>query len=65
MTTTTTPVKGGAAMTAEREFEREPVMLQKRIGSTLFEVTIRFSATSKETMQDKILRLVEREVQND
>jgi len=40
------------------------VKLQKRIGSTLYEVSVRFSATSKETMQDKIFRLIESEVKS-
>jgi len=44
--------------------QAEPVKLQKRIGSTLYEVSVRFSATSTETMQDKLLRLIEREVQS-
>ena len=42
----------------------EPVKLLERIGSTTFEVTIYFSSTSKETMEDKILRLIEREVRD-
>jgi len=41
----------------------EPVKLLERIGSTTFEVTIHFSETSNETMEDKLLRLIEREVQ--
>jgi hypothetical protein len=36
-------------------------VLRKRIGSTLYEVSVRFSQTSRETMQDKLLRLIERE----
>jgi len=43
--------------------EAEPVMLQKRIGSTMFIVNARFSNTATETMQDKVLRLIESEVQ--
>jgi len=41
---------------------REPVKLLKRIGSTTFIVNVRFSSTSTETMEDKILRLMESEV---
>ena len=41
---------------------REPVKLLKRIGSTTFVVNVHFSDTSKETMEDKLLRLIEREV---
>ena len=40
----------------------EPVILLKRIGSTTYKVSVRFSETSKETMQDKILRMIESEV---
>ena len=56
----TTAVTSAAAT----PIEAEPIKLQKRIGSTLFEVSVRFSATSTETMQDKLLRLIEREVQS-
>jgi len=41
-----------------------PRILRKRIGSTTLEVSIRFSETSTETMKDKTLRLMEREVKN-
>ena len=44
-----------------REDTPRPV-LRKRIGPTLYEVSVRFSQTSRETMQDKLLRLIEREV---
>jgi len=40
----------------------EPVNLRKRIGSTTFEVAVHFSRTSQETLEDKVLRLIEREV---
>jgi hypothetical protein len=49
-----------AAATAKPE--REPLKLLKRLGSTTFMVTVRFSETSKETLEDKILRLIEGEV---
>ena len=60
MTTTATK---SAAMTLSNA-QAEPVMLRKRIGSTMFNVNVRFSETNKETMQDKILRLIENEVKN-
>jgi hypothetical protein len=60
--TTTTAVKSAAK--TSRIAESEPVNLQKRIGSTLFEVSVRFSQISDETIEDKILRLIEREAQN-
>ena len=36
----------------------EPFVLQRRIGSTLYRVRARFSETNKETLDDKILRLL-------
>ena len=48
--------------TASRMSEREPLTMRKRVGSTTYVVSVRFSQTSRETMQDKILRLIEREV---
>jgi hypothetical protein len=44
--------------------EKQPVTLLKRIGSTTVEVTVHFSKTETETLEDKILRLMEREVRN-
>lgn len=59
----TTPTAGnGAATTAERKFEREPhQVLRERIGSTEFIISVHFSNTSTETIEDKILRFIERE----
>ena len=42
--------------------DNKPLSLTKRIGSTIYKVNVHFSKTSKETMEDKILRLMEREV---
>ena len=39
----------------------EPHTFRKRIGSTVYEVSVYFSTTSKETIEDKIKRLIERE----
>jgi hypothetical protein len=58
----TTVVKN-AAMASEKR--SEPMKLLKRIGSTTYMVSVYFSKTSKETMEEKILRLIEREVRND
>jgi hypothetical protein len=52
----------GAAKTAVSD-EREPVMLKNRIGSTDYIVAVRFSQSGKEKLEDKILRLIESEVQ--
>jgi hypothetical protein len=63
--TTTTAVKDGAAITAGQMSEREPhKVLRTRIGSTEFLISVRFSETSKETIEDKILRLIESEVRS-
>lgn len=35
---------------------------KKRIGSTVYTVSVHFSRTSGETIEDKILRLIESEV---
>ena len=40
----------------------EPSKFQKRIGSTVYSVSVHFSNTSKETIEDKILKLIESEV---
>ena len=34
----------------------------KRIGSTVYNVSVHFKQDAKETLEDKILRLIEREV---
>jgi len=41
----------------------EPMKLLRRIGSTTYEVTVRYSETSKETMADIVRRVIEREVE--
>jgi L-lactate utilization protein LutC len=38
-----------------------PTIMLKRIGSTTYEVSVYFSNTSKETMNDKISRLIRNE----
>ena len=50
-----------AARTA-RNAEQEPIKLLKRVGSTTFVVSVRFNAKSVETLEDKILRVIESEV---
>jgi hypothetical protein len=60
-TTAAAPNNGASAATTAPQ-GREPVKLLERTGSTTIEVSIHFSNTSKETMGDKILRLIEREV---
>jgi hypothetical protein len=61
MTTTTTAAEK-AASAAKTLKQAEPLMLKKRIGSTDFIINVRYSQTSAETLEDKILRLIESEV---
>ena len=42
---------------------QEAPRLIRRIGTTTYEVSIHFSDTSKETMADKIKRLIEQDIQ--
>jgi len=58
---TTTAVKS-AVQTRGDNAHAEPVKLLRRIGSTTVEVTVHFSNTETETLEDKLLRLMEREV---
>lgn len=44
--------------------QAEPMKFSKRIGSTTFVVSVHSSRTSRETAQDKIKRLIEREVRD-
>jgi len=44
--------------------QAKPHKILKRIGSTNYEVSIHFSQTSKETIEDKMLRLMLRDVKN-
>jgi len=53
--------KTSAAVTPENV---KPPNLRKRIGSTIYVVTVHFSDKSKETLNDKIMKLIEREVQD-
>ena len=41
---------------------QEPLRLRKRIGSTTYLVAVRFSDQKTETLEDKLLRIIEREV---
>jgi hypothetical protein len=54
----TTAVKSAAAMPRGAE----PAKFVKRIGSTEYTVSVRFNENATETLEDKILRLLEREV---
>jgi hypothetical protein len=64
--TTKTAVTDGAAMTIGCESECEPQqVLRRRIGTTDYMVTVRFSSNTKEPLEQKLLRLMESEVRND
>ena len=58
---TTTAVKSAVGTRGDNA-NAEPLMLQKRIGSTMFIVSVRFNNASNETLEDKLLRLIESEV---
>ena len=50
------------ALTQGENANAEPLMLTKRIGSTNYQVSVHFSQTSDETLEDKLVLLLEREV---
>jgi hypothetical protein len=52
------------ARTRSETAAAEPPVLLKRIDRTTYKVVVHFSKTSKETMGDKIARLIEREAAN-
>ena len=43
----------------------KPVIMLKRIGSTTYQVAVHFSTTSHETMNDKVTRIIRREVESE
>ena len=60
---TTTALKS-VAKTVSLTSEREPIKLRKRIGSTVYIAKVMYNPTATETAEDKILRIIEREVRN-
>lgn len=46
------------------ELKEQPHTFYKKIGSTVYEVCVHFSQTSRENMNDKILRLIKNDVIN-
>jgi hypothetical protein len=56
----TTAVRSAAK--TSRIAESEPVKLQKRIGSTTYKVSVYANPNATETMEQKLLRLIESEV---
>ena len=52
----------GLSLDTDAAFKPDkPVIMLKRIGPTTYEVAVHFSETSKETMGDKVTRLIRRE----
>ena len=62
MNTTATASVKGASAASTAPAGREPLKLRRRIGSTNYTLSIRFSENATETAEDKIFRLIEREV---
>jgi hypothetical protein len=56
------PKNGASAATTAVTDEREPMKFVERIGSTDFIVSAKFLPAGKETLEDKVFRLLEREV---
>ena len=72
-TEATIPIKGGQSNMqndvittdkAQGETQALPQTYRKRIGSTVYVVSVHFSETSQETAEDKLLRLIKREVED-
>ena len=57
--------KGKQAAAAARSMgaTAEPFTLHKRIGSIVYEVEVHFNTDTKEGMNDKILRLIQRDTE--
>jgi len=49
-------------VTDKTEQPHEPKIFTKRIGSTNYKVTVYFSNTSYETINDKVIRLIKNDV---
>ena len=60
----TTVTSTSAAGTQGKTAHAEPLKFSKRIGSTTYVVAVHFSQTAKESVQDKVLGLIESEVRN-
>ena len=49
---------------AENESRKNYVTLTRRVGNTNYKVRIYFNETGEETMEDKILRMIQRDALN-
>jgi hypothetical protein len=56
-----TAVSGAAAEPRGDEAQIKPFRIRKRIGSTTYDVEVGFSPGSRETLDEKILRLIRNE----
>jgi len=50
--------------TTTKTARAEQPEFEKRIGNTTYRVRVHFSQTSKETLTDKVMRLIKNEAQN-
>ena len=50
--------------TVKKEQPSESGVFTRRIGSTTYRVSVHFSKTSRETVNDKILRIIKNEAAN-
>ncbi|GHV13493.1 hypothetical protein FACS1894219_08370 [Clostridia bacterium] len=62
MTTTTTAAMTASAATTVRNAEREPLKIAKRIGSGTFIINVFAGSSATETLEQKLLRILESEV---
>ena len=49
---------------AENESRKDYVTLTRRVGNTNYRVRVHFNETGEETMEDKILRMIQRDALN-
>jgi hypothetical protein len=64
MIETTTAVKNtDSAKENQAHSHAGPFVMRRTIRSTAYEVVVHFSKTSRETLKDKILRMIKNEVQ--
>jgi hypothetical protein len=48
--------------TKQKHGHAKPLIMRRKINSTVYEVAVHFSQTSRETLKDKILRMIRNEV---
>ena len=49
---------------AENESRKDYVTLTRRVGNTNYKVRVHFNETGEETMEDKIMRMIQRDALN-